>query len=220
MMFRSQRGGGRGVVLGAAIIASCLAVLGSSLNAVAGGTPSPSRIGKWQQAIESAGLPGKGCFTASFPRVEWRKTPCKAAPDLPYPPTRGIASQTVGNGVDYSAEVSGHLTSATGSFDFVTPGATETGQQNGVGPQVANTFSLQLNTKPFTSPECSGSPNPGCLGWQQFIYSTTYNQVFIQYWLLKYNTTCPGGWTSFMFPPPSTDVYCFMNSTGGTLTGG
>src|SRR5215472_13104212 len=136
-MFRSLRGLVRGAAVSAVIIASGLAVLASSVGAVAGSTPSPSRIEKWQHAIDSVGLPGKGCFTASFPRIEWQKTRCKVAPDRPYPPGRGIGTQTVGNGHDYSAEVSGLLTSATGTFDYVSPGTTETGQINGVGPQVS-----------------------------------------------------------------------------------
>lgn len=207
------------IVLGVIVTAGSLAALGSPLGAAASSTPQPRHLQNWRQAIDRLGLPGKGCFTASYPRVEWRRTPCEAAPDHPYPPRPGFHPQTVGNGTDYSAEVSGLLTSASGTFDSVSFGTTETGQQNGVGPQVANTFSLQLNAKPFTTPVCAGSPNPGCLGWQQFIYSTTANQVFMQYWLLTYNTTCPFGWNTFMFPM-STDIYCWRNSPSSSLSGG
>ena len=217
-MFRLLRARGL-IVLGVIVTAGSLAALGSPLGASASGTPRPRQLQMWRQAIHALRLPGKGCFTASYPRVEWQRTPCKAAPDHPYPPRRGLPRQQVGNGVDYSAEVSGLLTSATGTFDSVSFGTTETGQQNGFGPQVANTFSLQLNTKPFTTPVCGGSPNPGCLGWQQFVYSTTFNVVFIQYWLLRYNTTCPMGWNTFMFPM-STDIYCWKNSPSGILSGG
>ncbi|HYK30418.1 MAG TPA: hypothetical protein VEV63_00600 [Streptosporangiaceae bacterium] len=217
-MFRLLRARGL-IFLGVIVTAGSLAALGSPLGAAASSTPRPARLQMWRQAIERLGLPGKGCFTASYPRIGWQRTMCAAAPKHPYPPRPGLHVQTVGNGVDYSAEVSGLLTSATGSFDSVSGGATETGQQNGTGPQVANTFSLQLNAKPFTTPVCAGSPNPGCLGWQQFIYSTTFNEVFMQYWLLRYNTTCPVGWNTFMFPM-STDIYCWRNSAGGSLSGG
>lgn len=217
-MIRLLRGRGL-IVVGVIVAAGSLAAVGSPLGAAASSTPRPRQLQMWRGAIERLGLPGKGCFTASFPRVEWQRTLCKAAPKHPYPPRPGLHAQTVGNGVDYSAEVSGLLTSATGTFDSVSGGATETGQQNGSGPQVPNTFSLQLNTKPFTTPVCAGSPNPGCLGWQQFIYSTTFNEVFMQYWLLTYNTTCPFGWNTFMFPM-STDIYCWKNSAGGSLSGG
>lgn len=219
-MFRLLRARGL-IVVGVIVTAGSLAALGSPLGASASSTPRPRQLQLWRHAIETLGLPGKGCFSASFPSVQWQRTQCKTAPDHPYPPRPpGLAPRIVGNGLDYSAEVSGLMTSATGSFDSVTPGTTETGQVGGVGPQVPNTFSLQLNTNPFATSMCFGSPNPGCLGWQQFVYSTTANEVFIQYWLLRYNTTCPSGWNQFMFPM-STDVYCWVNAPGaGGLSGG
>ena len=125
---------------------------------------------------------------------------------------------TVGNGNDYTTEVAGTISGATGYFSDVSPGITETGQLNGSGPQVANTFSLQLNTQFFADPPaCSGASNPSiCLGWQQFAYDSPSNQVFMEYWLLNYDTTCPSGWT-----PYQSD--CFINSasvkaSGGSLT--
>jgi hypothetical protein len=208
----------RGIKLAGVLgVAGLLTTLGSAAGADASG--QPGKVSQWQQAIAKLRLPGKGCFTATFPKIRWNKTPCKPGPKHPYPPVHGHRPQLVGNGTDYSAEVTGHLTSVTGSFDSVSPGTTETGQRNGSGPQVANTYSLQINAKPFTAALCSGSPNPGCRDWQQFVYSSTYNVVFMQYWLLKYNTTCPGGWNTFMFPM-STDIYCYKNSTASTLTGG
>ncbi len=70
----------------------------------------------------------------------------------------------------------------------------------------ASSFSLQLNSVPFTSPACSTALVPAaCQGWQQFIYSTTHNAVFMQYWLLNYNTACPSGWTAL-------GADCFTNS--------
>jgi hypothetical protein len=66
----------------------------------------------------------------------------------------------VGNGTDYAARVTGLMSSATGSFDSVSGVTSETGQVNGSGPQVANTFSLQLNTNQFTTSMCSGALNP------------------------------------------------------------
>jgi hypothetical protein len=209
----------RGVVLSTVAIAGSLAILASFVGPAVGSTPRQVRMDRWRQAIERLQVPGAGCFTASYPRIEWLRTACQAAPPHPYPPARGYRPLTVGNGLDYSAEVSGVLTGASGSFDFVSNGTSETGEQNGSGPQVPNTFSLQLNAKPFTSPECSGSPNPGCLGWQQFVYSTTYNEIFMQYWLLLYNTTCPAGWMQFQFTG-SSDIYCYANSPSSDLPGG
>ena len=33
----------------------------------------------------------------------------------------------------------------------------------------------------------------------------------MQYWLLRYNKKCPGGWSEFKFPM-SSDIYCYTNS--------
>ncbi len=218
-----RRRGARVLVLVA--IAGLLTGLGTAVGTAVGSAavsaPQAVGTGKWQLAMEQLRVPGKGCFTASFPRVAWIKAACKPGPRHPYPPVHGHRPQTVGNGTDYSAQVAGVISSATGSFDTVSAGATETGQQNGAGGQVANTFSLQLNVAPFTTTACAGSGNPGgCQGWEQFLYSTTANEVFLQYWLLHYDATCPSGWTKFTFSPGSTDVYCFINSSGSTLSGG
>jgi YVTN family beta-propeller protein len=180
-------------VLGVAAIATVLMILGSSGAAVAGKTSPPFSTARWQHAIQRLHVPGKGCFAASYPKLQWREVRCKAAPDRRYSPARGHRPLIVGDGIDYSADVSGLMSSATGSFDHVTPGATET--SNGV----ANSFSLQLNSKPFSpTPACSGSGTPGeCQGWEQFIYSSDYNEVLMQYWLINYNATCPSGWNTY-----------------------
>ena len=177
----------------------------------------------------------KGCFRATYPNG-WQQVPCVEAPDHPYPPAGG-GGFNVGNGTDWTATVAGAtpISSATGSFDSVTGVTSETGTIFGSGPNcpnpvagVPNIFSLQLNTKPFkASSLCNnatnqpgaqpakGSANPLCQGWQQFIYSSTFNIVFIQYWLLNYGATilvngqpqpaCPTGWA------PSSGG-CFVNS--------
>lgn len=171
--------------------------------------------------MRTLATPTQGCFTASYPAITWQVVPCATAPDRRYAPSvprssataRARRANTVGNGVDYSAVVSGSLSSVTGSFPSLSPGATETGQRNGTGPQVANTFSLQLNVAPFTSSICSGSPNSACQGWQQFVYSSTDNVVFIQYWILGYDTTCPTDWYTY-------ESDCYANSEATTLSPG
>ena len=124
---------------------------------------------------------------------------------------------TVGNGVDYSAQVSGLISKATGTFHNVSAGITEKGKVGNVGAKVANAFSLQLNTQFFSdSPACAGSGNPAkCLAWQQFVYAKSggVGQVFMQYWLIDYNATCPAGWFTY-----STD--CYTNSSAGATSGG
>jgi hypothetical protein len=71
--------------------------------------------------------------------------------------------QVGGSGPDFSAKVAGNISTAEGSFDSAT-GITSTGD-----------YSLQLNTAPFATSACSGSPNNtgsltnGCRGWEQFV---------------------------------------------------
>lgn len=198
-------------VLGVMVIASLLTAAAFSVGASAARKPARQEIKKWQQAMERLRVPGKGCFAASYPKVQWQRRRCKVAPHHPYGPAHGHRPQTVGNGNDYAAEVSGSISSAVGSFDSISAGATETGIRNGSGPQVANTFALQLNTKPFTSSVCTG--HSGCKGWEQFIYSSTADQVFIQFWLLGYGATCPSGYSA----QPGNN--CYTNSSSSTLSG-
>ena len=187
-------------------------MLGSA-NAIASSIPRPLNRASWGHAMKQLALPGRGCFTASYPAVSWRKTRCVTAPLIPYRPIQNLPSagkvrrtptpDLVGNGVDYSAQVSGApMFNATGSFDA------------GTVVTSVGSFSLQLNSAPFTSPACSGALVPAlCQGWQQFLYSTTFNEVFMQYWLLSYDTTCPAGWNPFAGD-------CYKNSPASTLSGG
>jgi len=146
----------------------------------------------WRKSMARIPLPKKGCFTASYPGNEWHEVPCIAAPPpRPY---------TVGSAVDFSAVVSGHIKSATGSFDSMDGVTSETNNGN------PDTYSLQLNSEFFVSPACAGAANPNvCKGWQQFIYSTTFASAFIQYWLIDYAAPCPAGWTPL-------SVHCIKNS--------
>jgi hypothetical protein len=141
------------------------------------------------------------------------------APKWPLAPASGLARHAgpaaVGDGHDYSAQVSGLISSATGSFHHVTPTITEKGAPGGSGSQVANAFSLQLNSQFFSnSPACAGASNPSsCQAWQQFVYtyenaSTGY--AFMQYWLIDYNASCPSGWMAY-----STD--CYTNSPASVM---
>jgi len=117
---------------------------------------------------------------------------------------------TVGSGAggDYAASVGlARISSATGSFANVSAGITETGQYDAKGPQLANTFGLQLNTRPFATAACSGVN--GCRGWQQFVYDSYGHQVYIEYWQLNYTTSCPSGWTAY---PNGSEGDCYTNS--------
>jgi hypothetical protein len=196
---------------------------GASANG-AGGVSSASRVG-WQHAIAALPAPAGGCFRASYPLLAWHAAACRAAPTVPFGPAvdalPATASRpvvhTVGDGNDYSAVVTGLISQATGAFTDVSPSITEKGRYGGRGATFPNTYSLQLNSEFFTSPACSGSSDPAqCLGWQQFIYDSAADSVFMQYWLIDYGNNCPASWNPF-------EGSCYVNSgatafVGGTLT--
>jgi hypothetical protein len=106
----------------------------------------------------------------------------------------------VGNGNDFSAEVSGTTSWAEGSFPKVTNVTSETDGS-------VNNYALQLNTNMFSGASlCSGASSPAnCQGWQQFIYAP--GTAFMQYWLINYVNACPSGWMTY-------GPDCFKNSNG------
>ena len=110
--------------------------------------------------------------------------------------------------------VKGKISQATGSFDDVSLRIAETGRVGGLGEQVANTFTLQLNSQFFSTTACQNSSDPTrCKGWQQFVYETSTNSVFMQYWLINYKATCPSGWSTFAGD-------CYRNSPATVYTPG
>jgi len=180
-----------------------------SQGSVAANTDAQARKA-WRETIGHVALPKKGaCYHASYPSSEWREVNCIIAPNRPFaqwlPNENKIKSmaaaangqiQTVGNSVDYVAKVQGLIGTAAGQFapSNVT---TETGAAG------ANDYSLQLNSNFMNTAVCSGHPN--CLAWQQYVYSSGEQALFIQYWLLNYGT-CPSGWNTY-----SSD--CWKNSS-------
>jgi hypothetical protein len=176
--------------------------------------------------------PSTGCFTASYPALQWHAAKCVTALARPLAPTThggpatGDGGLTVGNGLDYSAdEASGLISKATGTFKDVSSNISEKGQIGGTGAQITNALSLQLNSEFFTgSPACSGSSDPShCEAWQQFLYAydacisgvTDVSCIFMQYWLIDYDTTCPSGWNTFSVKS-STD--CYTNSSAAEVS--
>ena len=180
--------------------------LGGAFGVTAASAATPT-VASWQQSVSALRLPGTGCFTAEFPQVEWQSVSCQRGPDIPFAPaTAGVPPSSVGKGHDFSAVSSGApFQSVSGSFPSVSAGTTEKGVVPVTGtPKLANSFSLQINSGFFSgSPACSGAKKPVvCLGWQQFVYSTSPDPadppaVFMQYWLLNYTNTCPAGWASY-----------------------
>jgi hypothetical protein len=112
------------------------------------------------------------------------------------------------------------LATATGSFDLVTNVVSESGQIGNSGPQVGSAYTLQINTNNFHYTGCTGSPNPLCMQWQQFVFdnASTSAGAYIQYWLLRYNAPCPAGagWTQFQFTG-SPDTSCYKDDPAGSV---
>jgi hypothetical protein len=193
--------------------------VGVSAGAASAAThPAVGTKAQWQAAISHVRQPGAGCFRASYPALEWRAVKCVTAPKLPLIPAparsaRHGSPMAVGDGGDYSAQVSGLISKATGTFQNVSSGITEKGEG------VTNEFSLQLNSQFFSgSPACAKSSDPAdCQAWQQFVYTyedSSISYIFMQYWLIDYDATCPSGWYTY-----SDDCYTNSNSaTVSTLT--
>lgn len=209
------------VVAAGAMAAAAMLPAGA---AQAAASPASAAAGaQWQAQLSRAPQAGAGCYQAAYPSLAWHSVACVAAPRIPLVPALAGSSSahrgadTVGDGTDYSAVVSGLITKAVGTFSNVSSNISEKGDVGGSGGLVANSFSLQLNSQFFSgSPACSGASDPAdCLAWQQFVY--TYNgggtgDVFMQYWLIDCNNSCPSGWYSY-----SPD--CYTNSSATEITG-
>jgi hypothetical protein len=209
-----------GVLASIAIVAT--GVMGGS--ALAATHPTVTTKAQWRAAIARVHQPRSGCYHASYPALRWQAVKCVAAPKVPLVPAPLAAAarhggpETVGDGTDYSAVVSGLISKAVGTFQGVSSGITEKGQNGGTGSQVANAFSLQLNSQFFSgSPACAKSSDPAdCQAWQQFVYtyeSKSVGYVFMQYWLINYDASCPSGWFTY-------SVDCYTNSNASTVPGG
>jgi hypothetical protein len=179
----------------------------------------------WRQSLLRLPRPKTGCYTSTSPRVEWNPVPCGVPPRYPLQPARGHARHFVvggGGANDYAANPTGHISAVEGSFPNISAGLNESGPIANAGAAIANAYTLQVNTNFFASTACAGSPNPNCKGWEQFIYenNNASHRVFIQYWLIAYNTACPaGGWQQFGFTGDPT-IYCFQSTPTASLPAG
>jgi hypothetical protein len=208
-------------VLGAMALATALALsAGAAANAATIQVPiSPTA---WRIEMSQLPQPAVGCFSGQYPKLAWRTAQCTNTPNYPQPPKRGARPLVIGNGDDVAAQVpSGFISTAIGSFENVTNVTSESGPIGNTGAPVNNAYTLQLNTNFFTSTVCAASPNPGCQGWQQFVYENygTGGRAYIQYWLLRFNAACPAGqgWNQFSFTG-DTDIYCWKNNSLGAVT--
>ena len=159
-----------------------------------GAVPNSAQLQSWRSAIAHAPTPSKGCYTAVYPLTTWVKVACVAAPNRPYiPRIGGGRSLIVGNGNDYAAVTATLTSNAVGSFPVVRRLKSETDGGR------ANVYSLQLNSNFMSGDQaCAGASNPSqCLGWLQYVYSSSEHAAFMQYWLIRYTggtVHCPAGW--------------------------
>ena len=198
-------------------------------------SPVPAQPGSreaWHESMVRTPLPGKGCFKASYPSTDWQEVPCTTPPSYPLGRTGvgGNNSDTVGNtSGDFAAQVPGLIVTAEGSFISVTPGISEEGNTYYTPPNtppnncsvptktnVANTFTLQLNTNIFPISLTSVCIDPVYVkcGWQQFVFDNyaavakngqQLAQAYMQYWLIGYGAACLPGWSQ-------SSSGCYRNS--------
>jgi hypothetical protein len=114
------------------LAAAALAVAGLSAGAAsAASAPAAKTKAEWRADTGHVRQSGKGCYRASYPALAWRAARCVTAPKIPLIPrprsVRHAGPDLVGNGTDYSAQVSGLISKATGTFADVTSGITEQG---------------------------------------------------------------------------------------------
>lgn len=68
----------RGVfVLGSLVVVSLLVGLGSPVagaSPAAASAPQAASVPSWQQAMKHLEVPSTGCFTSSFPTIQWEKS--------------------------------------------------------------------------------------------------------------------------------------------------
>jgi hypothetical protein len=223
-----------GIVLFGLIIAAALPAVSQTSKDVAARvtaaqTPNPELVraqSEWHQALLKLPHPKPGCYRATYPRVEWIEVTCNPAPKYPAIPTHGVPKPfTVGNGGsnDFASNPTGTIIGVDGTFPNPSVGLTESGPIANSGPSLSDTYTLQINANPFNGGACAGSPNPGCKAWQQFVYENNAlgtHDVYIQYWLLKYNAACPSlAWTQFQFTG-HPEIYCYQSTLASSTTSG
>ncbi len=157
----------------------------------------------WHAEISQTALPSnKGCFTANYPKLVWKRTTCVAAPEAPMiPKVTGPTLMTLGNGNHIVAQSpGGPITQAWGTFVNVFGVTNVSSQINGLGPQVPNAYTVQLNTNFFNAAgPCATADIPAiCMGWTQFMFANDGSTgiVYLEYWLVNYGgiaNPCPGG---------------------------
>ena len=144
----------------------------------------------WRKVVIAPRQKPDGCYKIAYPSTIWQTVPCGTVPAVPHlrPSLRLHPLDDENSTGNWTALSTGSITSATGEFpeiDNVTS-VTSSGVQN--------SYSIQLNTNGFKSPQCAQSTNTGCTAAEQFVYDQGYG-LAIQEWLVNYldatTTQCP-----------------------------
>ena len=190
------------VIVGGLLLSACGAPATDAVSQTSQAIDADSQAREtWREAIARNPSSADGCFHTSYPSMAWEQVECAVAPNRPYVPhrsTSAIAPDTVGDGADFAAEVTGLISQSVGTFPTVTGVTKETDSSS-------NTYSIQLNSNFMTKARCDTTP--GCMAWEQFVYSSSSEEAFMQYWLIN-EPTCPdSSWMAY-------EGDCYKNSAG------
>lgn len=184
----------------------------------------------WRSFMAKNPSSEKGCFHVAYPNYVWQRVNCREVQVRAHPihvNPSAVVPDVVGNDNDYAVVAKGLITSAVGSFstsgvDAVTSVGVAAFGNGGI--HGSNEYSLQINTNNNVGYTSACAYHGGCHVWQQFVYATDQDTVFpifdvgaglfIQYWLLGWNDSCPSGWQS---STRNGQTDCFKNSSMALL---
>ncbi len=168
-------------------------------------TPDQAARETWRRFMVQVKDTKAGCFKAAYPSKVWESIPCSPAKHFALSRPAGVRPagvrpagaqpKDVGNTCcnDYELTSSAPITSVVGSFTEVDDLTSEAGPETGGGANVPNLWSLQVNTNTWPSSVCNAATLPGCLGWEQFGF-TSKGELLVQDWLIGFGAgDCPAG---------------------------
>ncbi|XTZ17445.1 hypothetical protein ACQSSU_08810 [Micromonospora echinospora] len=225
-----QIGAVRRRVAGATVLAVLLSVTGPA-GTVGGAPATVENLQAWHLKLVKETPPeGGGCFTARYPTLVWLERACAPAtsgPMLPRtteqapPPVSDPVPLVVGGNAHFVAETpdpTKPIVQAFGTFDEARNMDTVKTVNPLTGVVTDGAYSLQLNTNFFSTPACADATVPAnCQGWMQFVFANQPGgaELFIEYWLRRYDKACPTGWTPWNYGTGNTD--CFIKTPPSTL---
>ena len=150
--------------------------------------------------IVSTPTPQNGCFVTSFPSTEQKEVPCATAAPEEATVRRPAIIGNLASDYILLPKPNSTITRLDGSFANLSDVLTETGVPRGT-PATQDTYTIQINSNlspPGVPAICARAAVPAnCIGWQQFVYSSSLQQAYIEYWLFHYTSaavSCPSGW--------------------------